>query len=295
MRWETGWAWGLHLYKTGYDTGVRFELKLKLGPLYLGVPLSSPKVALGPNQVIALKPSSQEVTPKPSSKNASQEIGSTPHPTVPHIINGPPTDPLMKMISLAYLTLNASRPDLTNGCWLYYNIRLPYYEAVAFSLEFNMTADVSAYRWQQQPGAGHLTVGSIMGIGTCIGTVPETYQHLCNHTVPTANLTNHTHQWIIPPENGWWASSAGLTPCAHQVALKTSLDFCVLVHLVPRLNYYSEEELQLRLETPGQYRAKREPITALTLTVLLGLGAIGTGSGIAALTLQDKPAKGCNR
>ena len=99
----------------------------------------------------------------------------------------------------------------------------------------------------------------------------------------------------IPPENGWWASSAGLTPCAHQVALKTSLDFCVLVHLIPRLNYYSEEELQLRLETPGQYRAKREPITALTLTVLLGLGAIGTGSGIAALTLQDKPAKGCNR
>ena len=34
-RWETGRAWGLRLYKTGYDTGVRFELKLKLGPLYL--------------------------------------------------------------------------------------------------------------------------------------------------------------------------------------------------------------------------------------------------------------------
>ena len=191
-------------------------------------PLSSPKVALGPNQVIALKPSSQVVTLKPSSKNASQEIGSTPHPTVPHIINGPPTDHLMKMISLAYLTLNTSCPDLTNGCWLYYNIRPPDYEAVAFSSGFNMTADVSACRWQQQPGAGRLTVGSITGIGTCIGAVPETYQHLCNHTVPTANLTNPTHQWIIPPENGWWACSARLTPCAHQAALKTSLDFCVL-------------------------------------------------------------------
>ena len=101
------------------------------------------------------------------------------------------------------------------------------------------------------------------------------------------NLTNSTHQWIIPPENGWWACSAGLTPCAHQAALKTSQDFCVLVHLIPRLNYYSEE-LQPRLETPGQYKVKREPITALTLIVLLGLGAIGTGSGIAALMLQDK-------
>ena len=101
------------------------------------------------------------------------------------------------------------------------------------------------------------------------------------------NLTNSTHQWIIPPENGWWACSAGLTPCAHQVAQKTSQDFCVLVHLIPRLNYYPEE-LKPRLETPGQYRVKREPVTALTLTVLLGLGSIGTGSGIAALTLQDK-------
>ena len=134
---------------------------------------------------------------------------------------------------------------------------------------------------------GRLTVSSTMGIGTCIGAIPETYQHLCNHTVSITNLTNSTHQWIIPPENGWWACSARLTLCAQQVVLKTSQDLCVLVHLISQLNYYSEE-LQPRLETPGQYRVKREPVTALTLTVLLGLGAIGTGSGIAALTLQDK-------
>ena len=35
-----------------------------------------------------------------------------------------------------------------------------------------------------------------------------------------------------------------------------------------------------------QYRIKREPVTALTLTALLG--AVRTGSGIAALMLQDK-------
>ena len=35
-----------------------------------------------------------------------------------------------------------------------------------------------------------------------------------------------------------------------------------------------------------QYRIRREPVTALTLAVLLG--AIGTGSGITALTLQNE-------
>ena len=128
-RWDVGRAWGLCLYKTGYDTGFRFELKLKLGPLYL-----VPKVALGPNQ---------GTTPKPPSQNQSQANRSTPCTVGPSRVDmSPPTDPLMKMISSAYLTLNASHPDLTNGCWLCYNIRPPYYEAVAFSSGFNVTSDV---------------------------------------------------------------------------------------------------------------------------------------------------------
>ena len=59
-RWDVGRAWGLCLYQTGFDNGFRFELKLQLGPLYL-----APKVALGPNQMIAPEPSSQRTTPKP--------------------------------------------------------------------------------------------------------------------------------------------------------------------------------------------------------------------------------------
>ncbi|OWK02541.1 hypothetical protein Celaphus_00010183 [Cervus elaphus hippelaphus] len=116
------------------------------------------QVALGPNQVIAPKPSSQVVTPKPPSQNQSRDTGPTPH-TPPIADMSPPTDPLIKMISSAYLTFNASRPDLTNGCWLCYIIRPPYYEAVAFSSGFNVAADISACRWQQQPSTGRLTTG----------------------------------------------------------------------------------------------------------------------------------------
>ena len=73
-RWDVGRAWGLRLYQTGFDNGFRFELKLQLGPLYL-----APKVALGPNQVIAPKPSSQMTTPKPPSQNQSWDTAPTPH------------------------------------------------------------------------------------------------------------------------------------------------------------------------------------------------------------------------
>ena len=170
-------------------------------------------------------------------------------------------DPLLCVL---YVRKNASHPDLTNGCWLCYNIRPPYYEAVAFSSRFNVTSDVLACRWQQQPGSGWLTVGSITGIGTCIRTIPKTYQHLCNNnSVPRTSLPNSTNQCVLPPGNGWWAYSAGLTPCVHKAALNASQDFCVLVYLIPRLNYYSKGELQPRLDPSGQYRVKREPVTAL--------------------------------
>ena len=158
----------------------------------------------------------------------------------------------------------------------------------AFSSRFNVTSDVSACRWQQQPGSGQLTVGSITGIGTCIGTIPKTYQHPCNNNlVPRTSLPNSTHQWVLPPENGWWACSEGITPCVHKAALNASQDFCVPVHLIPRLNYYSKEELQPKLDPLGQYRVKREPVTALTVL----LGAIEMGSGIAALMLQYEQYK----
>ena len=190
--------------------------------------------------MIAPKPTPQGTTPKPPSQNRSQANRSTPCTMgSPRVDMSPPTDPLMKMISSAYLTLNVSCPDLTNGCWLCYNIRPSYYEVVAFSSGFNVTSDVSACRWQQQPGSGRLTVGSITGIDTCIGTIPKTYQHLCNNTSVSRK---------------WWPCSARLTPCVHKAALNASQDFCVLGHLIPRLNYYSKEELQPRLDPSGQYR-----------------------------------------
>ena len=50
--------------------------------------------------------------------------------------------------------------------------------------------------------------------------------------------------------------------------------------------YHSNDEILPKLE--ASHRSKREPVSALTLTVLLGLGAAGAGTGISSLIVQNQ-------
>ena len=67
-------------------------------------------------------------------------------------------------------------------------------------------------------------------------------------------------------------------------------DYCVLVPLLPRLSIHEPQDiLNFWDERPDtSHRAKREPISAITLAVILGLGAAGTGTGIASLTFTQQ-------
>ena len=77
-----------------------------------------------------------------------------------------------------------------------------------------------------------------------------------------------------------------LSPLYSRQMLNDSKDFCVLVLLVPLLFYHSNDEILLKLE--ASHRSKREPVSALTLTVLLGLGVAREGTGISSLILQNQ-------
>lgn len=67
-------------------------------------------------------------------------------------------------------------------------------------------------------------------------------------------------------------------------------DYCVLVQLFPNFSIHESDDL-LKFWDRGAslpFCHKREPISALTLAVLLGLGAVGTGTGIAALVSSQQ-------
>ena len=184
------------------------------------------------------------------------------------------------MIVSTYRGLNSTHPGLTSSCWLCYGIKSPYYEGIAVPGNYIQTRDHSACRWQQKVDA-RLTLQRVTGQGLCIGNVPQTFQHLCSSTD-----SRETTEYLVPPQENWRACSPGLAPGVHGQAPNDSRDFCVLVLLVPRLFCHSNDEL-LKLEKASP-RSKREPVSALTLTVLLRLGAAGAGTGISSLIVQTR-------
>ena len=138
--------------------------------------------------------------------------------------------------------LNSTCQDLTSSCWLCYDIKPPYYEGIAVPGSYSPTQNHAACRWQQK-GNARLTLQEVTGRGLCIGNVPQTYQHLCKSINSTV-----TNRYLVPPQDNWWACSTGLAPCVHGRVLNNSKDFCVLVLLVPRLFYHSNNKILPKLE-----------------------------------------------
>lgn len=73
----------------------------------------------------------------------------------------------------------------------------------------------------------------------------------------------------------------GLTSCVHTGIINETTGFCILVQLLPRLIYHTDHQL---LDLMEHHKTKREPMTTITLSLLIGTGIIaGTGMGTMAL------------
>ncbi|NXL99516.1 ENV2 protein, partial [Tyrannus savana] len=110
---------------------------------------------------------------------------------------------------------------------------------------------------------------------------------LCGFHVETINKTGN--KWVIPSEGGWWiCSKTGLTPCISLAVLDKTKEFCIQVTVIPRILYHPKEVVFDYWEGNKHRIQKREPITAITLAMLIGLGTAGAATGITSLVQQNK-------
>uniref|UniRef100_A0A8C6XM72 Ig-like domain-containing protein n=1 Tax=Naja naja TaxID=35670 RepID=A0A8C6XM72_NAJNA len=227
-------------------------------------------------------------------------------------------NPLVSLVSSAHDALVAARafPNNDSRCWLCMSSQPPFYEAIGSALPFaNSTSDTGC-RWSNSS----ITVSSIEGQGCCLGYVPSNFSHFCINassdaytscttylskerlgfdsggwaimytTLSTADLFKRFNgQFFIPSNGSIWACSTGATACVSGDILHTQKAFCIQVYLLPKMSVFSNNEFLSRMETPQYFpRTKREMVTTMTLSLLLGLGAAGAATGIAGMVVADQ-------
>ena len=113
--WVLGLTWGLYLYQYPLF-GTAIQIKLKVSPRVQPV---------GPNHVL-------------------KKIRKKRDESIPEGI-----DSLWKLLTAAYEALNRSDPEATRACWLCYDIKPPFYEAIGLPAPFSQSDEDSpaACKW----------------------------------------------------------------------------------------------------------------------------------------------------
>uniref|UniRef100_A0A670XU65 Envelope glycoprotein n=1 Tax=Pseudonaja textilis TaxID=8673 RepID=A0A670XU65_PSETE len=171
-------------------------------------------------------------------------------------------NPLVSLIASSHALLNCSQDSSIFQHW---SSKPPFYEAIGSSQPISNSTSDNNCRWKNTEGYNQV------------------------FTTSGGNITKRLQgQFFIPGNNSVWACSTGLTACVHGDVLLTKKSFCIQVQLLPKIDIYDSEDF-VSISEPQQYhlRTKREVVTALTLSVLLGLGATGAATGITALVVND--------
>jgi hypothetical protein len=198
------------------------------------------------------------------------------------------TDPLWNLVNAAFLTLNHTNPNMTTSCWLCYDVRPQFYEAIGLNVTYNASTSENPTQCSWGDHKRGLTIQQVSGQGICLGEVPGEKQDLCA-TIDNNPTWGDGIKWVILKSNGWWVcSQSRLTPCLSTKVFNDSKEFCVLVTVLPRIIYHSEKSLYSYWRIRTGERKKREPIYAITIATLFSLGVARAGTGIASLATQHK-------
>ncbi|NWQ84980.1 ENV1 protein, partial [Oceanites oceanicus] len=76
---------------------------------------------------------------------------------------------IFRLVEASFNSLNQSNPNLTNPCWLCYDIKPPFYEAIALntSFSYSMADNPSQCRWDTPQR--RITLNYVTGQGVCFG------------------------------------------------------------------------------------------------------------------------------
>jgi hypothetical protein len=217
----------------------------------------------------------------------------TPHvqmstPYQPTMLPGPKpsTELLLPILNASALALIDKRqqdgsPDFEE-CWMCFSATPPFYEGIALFNNFTLLNDAEQLLFEPI----QITLTEVSGIGNCaVGPhmiLPLQLQNICNDTI----VVNNTYKY----NDTYLACSSGLTRYLVNEDFIKRKDYCVLVQLFPSLWIHDSDDLLGFWErgTELPCRRKREPDTAVTVAVLLGLGATGTHTGIASLVTSQQ-------
>ncbi|NWU13103.1 ENV2 protein, partial [Cephalopterus ornatus] len=76
------------------------------------------------------------------------------------------------MLQASYQVLNATYPNITEHCWLCYDIRPPFYEAIGVDSRFKKANGTNPAQCLWNEESGHkqgITMSQVSGKGKCIG------------------------------------------------------------------------------------------------------------------------------
>lgn len=268
-----GYEWGLRLKECDaitigcHDPGLLMRVHLsKTLP-------TQTSVAVGPNPALGGEP-----TRKRTNTDSMTILASTTYvPTLP-----PPrpssTEVILTLVNATIEAIHNTSSPSYEECWVCFSPVPPLYEGVAVfgKPQYTTTAPYPAHPHEQG-----LTLSLVSGLGTCLTSPgvqpPVKIKPICNQTFE-ANSTGYT----LAPNNTYFACSTGLTTFVVNQEFIKLKDYCILVILLPRLTVHDPDSF-LRFYETGISVSKREPITAITLSVILGLAAAGAGTGIASL------------
>ncbi|KFP04425.1 hypothetical protein N300_11653, partial [Calypte anna] len=191
------------------------------------------------------------------------------------------------VLDAAFQSLNQSDPNLTDSCWLCYDVNPPFYEGIAINASFTYSSDSDPAQCKWDTPRKGITLSQVSGRGVCFGNtnLASRGYSACAKVV----AIDKTRAWAIPFAPGMWiCHQLGITPCVSLKRFDFANDFCVQILIAPRVLYHPEEDLYHLWEQTGYSLQKREVLTAITLATLLGLGIAGTATGVASLASQQR-------